>query len=313
MFDATTGAWTQTGQDATALNLAPGDGVLVRLMPNMGDFNLDGAVDVSDLGILATNYGTTNGMTWSDGDANGDGAVDVSDLGILATNYGTSNDPPAPEPVLAVDVWGESNTVQPGFDDTVYCAIDGSTIDPSVTTAAGIAVTLDGPWGGRNRGGAAAPDAPPDFTEHGLLVDMGIPWDVNPATGNERTVTISGLSENMLYDVSVWGYDSTVLGWDLSANGTSVVDDFVTVPVPTTNDDNRMDFQATSDGSGVIVLAYSDATVGGGVGEYPEYRINALQIYTHNSASAVPEPSTICLILAAMGMLLVHRSSAMNV
>ena len=54
-----------------------------------GDFNTDGAVDVSDLGILATNYGTTSGMTWGDGDANGDGAVDVSDLGILATNYGT--------------------------------------------------------------------------------------------------------------------------------------------------------------------------------------------------------------------------------
>ncbi|MBN2291834.1 MAG: PEP-CTERM sorting domain-containing protein [Pirellulales bacterium] len=55
-----------------------------------GDFNLDGYVDVTDLGIMAGNYGTTSGMMWSNGDANLDNAVDVSDLGILAGNYGSS-------------------------------------------------------------------------------------------------------------------------------------------------------------------------------------------------------------------------------
>jgi len=65
-----------------------------------GDFNLDGAVDVSDLGILATHYGTATDATLSMGDANGDGAVDVSDLGILATNYGagTAATSAVPEP-----------------------------------------------------------------------------------------------------------------------------------------------------------------------------------------------------------------------
>ena len=53
-----------------------------------GDVNLDGVVDVTDLGILATNYGQN--AKWSKGDLNMDGIVDVSDLGILATNYGTS-------------------------------------------------------------------------------------------------------------------------------------------------------------------------------------------------------------------------------
>ena len=57
--------------------------------PTPGDANLDGYVDVSDLGILATNYGTTSGAEWGDADFTGDGVVDVSDLGILATNYGT--------------------------------------------------------------------------------------------------------------------------------------------------------------------------------------------------------------------------------
>jgi hypothetical protein len=54
-----------------------------------GDANGDGKVDVSDLGILAANYGMTSGATLDKGDFNGDGKVDVSDLGILAANYGT--------------------------------------------------------------------------------------------------------------------------------------------------------------------------------------------------------------------------------
>ena len=63
-------------------------GTPTTTVPWPGDFDEDGDVDVSDLGILATNYGTTSGATWGMGDATGDGAVDVSDLGILATEYG---------------------------------------------------------------------------------------------------------------------------------------------------------------------------------------------------------------------------------
>ncbi|MEA1950883.1 MAG: LamG-like jellyroll fold domain-containing protein [Planctomycetota bacterium] len=67
--------------------------------PIPGDANKDGIVDVSDLGILATNYGAASGKSWGEGDFTGDGAVDVSDLGILATNYGaTSSAAAVPEP-----------------------------------------------------------------------------------------------------------------------------------------------------------------------------------------------------------------------
>ncbi|MBN2295859.1 MAG: PEP-CTERM sorting domain-containing protein [Pirellulales bacterium] len=66
--------------------------------PVNGDFNLDAAVDVSDLGILAANYGTLTGMTILEGDADMNGAVDVSDLGILAANYGTGAAAAVPEP-----------------------------------------------------------------------------------------------------------------------------------------------------------------------------------------------------------------------
>jgi beta-glucanase (GH16 family) len=57
--------------------------------PLPGDANLDGRVDATDLGILATNYGTTTGATRAMGDLNGDGRVDITDLGILATNWQT--------------------------------------------------------------------------------------------------------------------------------------------------------------------------------------------------------------------------------
>ncbi len=50
-----------------------------------GDANLDGQVDISDLGALATAWQTSN--VWTGGDFDYSGFVDISDLGILATNW----------------------------------------------------------------------------------------------------------------------------------------------------------------------------------------------------------------------------------
>ncbi len=67
-----------------------------ELLP--GDANADGTVDVTDLGILATHYGASGGMVWTEADFTGDGNVDVSDLGVLATNYGATSASTVPEP-----------------------------------------------------------------------------------------------------------------------------------------------------------------------------------------------------------------------
>ncbi|MEA1952584.1 MAG: PEP-CTERM sorting domain-containing protein [Planctomycetota bacterium] len=61
--------------------------------PLAGDANLDWAVDVIDLGALATHYGMTGGTpgdaaNWAKGDFDMNGDIDVIDLGILATYYG---------------------------------------------------------------------------------------------------------------------------------------------------------------------------------------------------------------------------------
>jgi hypothetical protein len=54
-----------------------------------GDINLDGSVDLSDLVILASDFGQS-GADWAEGDVNYDGKVDLSDLVILASNFGAS-------------------------------------------------------------------------------------------------------------------------------------------------------------------------------------------------------------------------------
>jgi hypothetical protein len=50
-----------------------------------GDANLDGKVDVADLGILSTNSQTQGG--WTEGDFNYDGTINVADSGLLSTNW----------------------------------------------------------------------------------------------------------------------------------------------------------------------------------------------------------------------------------
>ena len=87
--------------------------------PGPGDANGDGVVDVSDLGILAGNYGTLTGMTWETGDFTGDGAVGLGDLTILAAHYGEgvlgfapSNASAAPAPALASGTLGETASSQ---------------------------------------------------------------------------------------------------------------------------------------------------------------------------------------------------------
>ncbi len=52
-----------------------------------GDANVDGTVNVLDLGILANNYKQPGSKYWFNGDFNGDDTVNVLDLGLLANNY----------------------------------------------------------------------------------------------------------------------------------------------------------------------------------------------------------------------------------
>lgn len=54
-----------------------------------GDITGDCVVDLSDLGIVLANFGTTSGATFETGDLDDDGDVDLSDLGIVLAVFGT--------------------------------------------------------------------------------------------------------------------------------------------------------------------------------------------------------------------------------
>lgn len=59
---------------------------MVEFFMLAGDANRDRAVDITDLGILASHW-QGSGKTFSQGDFNGDGVVDITDLGMLASNW----------------------------------------------------------------------------------------------------------------------------------------------------------------------------------------------------------------------------------
>jgi len=68
----------------------------MEVTPEFGDANGDGEVDVTDLGVLATNWETIVPMTsgvyngrWLDGDFSGDRLVDNADLEMMASNWNT--------------------------------------------------------------------------------------------------------------------------------------------------------------------------------------------------------------------------------
>ena len=55
-----------------------------------GDLNNDDTVNITDMSILLSNYGTTDPTKIAQADINGDGAVNVLDMSILLSNYGKS-------------------------------------------------------------------------------------------------------------------------------------------------------------------------------------------------------------------------------
>jgi hypothetical protein len=124
-----TGSFSATYTLATSDQNLPGAAARASLSLQLhaivalaGDANLDGSVNVADLGALATNYGLTSGATWAEGDFDRNGTVDVADLGALATNYGmTANG--ATATVNAATIAASTAIPEPATFALMACAL----------------------------------------------------------------------------------------------------------------------------------------------------------------------------------------------
>jgi acetyl esterase/lipase len=99
------------GNLGTATNNAALDFLVRELTRPFGDANRDGAVDVADLGILASHWQQNGG--WAQGDFNGSGMIDVADLGLLASNWQSTATLDAAAAALALASFGVPEPAMP--------------------------------------------------------------------------------------------------------------------------------------------------------------------------------------------------------
>ncbi|MCX5655303.1 MAG: PEP-CTERM sorting domain-containing protein, partial [Planctomycetota bacterium] len=86
-YNGESAVWFDAGIPFGDTTAVAANSVLVRYTL-IGDVNLDGVVDDSDISILSNNYGFTE-MSWANGDVYGyDGIVSDDDVGLQANNYG---------------------------------------------------------------------------------------------------------------------------------------------------------------------------------------------------------------------------------
>lgn len=152
------------GTNRYALGVGPQPGnaanVLVKYTYT-ADANLDGQVNVGDLGVLASNWNGI-GKLWNNADFNFDGFVNVGDLGALASNWnqGVGNplsvvepEPvaiaeapaPAPLPVIAEEDTGPAANSATPIDETAEAAPadEAAPVTQTAPTPAPLAVVVE--------------------------------------------------------------------------------------------------------------------------------------------------------------------------
>ena len=91
--------------------------------PNLqGDLNGDNTVNIQDLSILLSNYGTSS----STADINGDGTVSILDLSTLLSHYGQSYTPPSTSTIP--NNLGVMGQPAPSWTDSTKWRSDSSTL-----------------------------------------------------------------------------------------------------------------------------------------------------------------------------------------
>ncbi len=112
LTDALIAEWlTQASDSANPLKPTP------TTVFGMGDVNLDGVVDSSDLGLLLNSYNRTDSPSWGSGNLNADDQVDSIDLGLLLNRFGFTS--PTFAAPMAIAVAQQSSDASPTGSDSV--------------------------------------------------------------------------------------------------------------------------------------------------------------------------------------------------
>jgi uncharacterized protein (TIGR03790 family) len=87
-------AWSSMRQ-LSYVNTIVGDPLMTWKVLLAGDVNMDGLVDMNDLGAMGPHWGTVvdpGGYGWTMGDLNGDGIIDMGDIGLVSSTWGETSD-----------------------------------------------------------------------------------------------------------------------------------------------------------------------------------------------------------------------------
>lgn len=170
--------------------------------PNLpGDINHDNVVNITDMSMLLSAYGTNN----TEADLNDDGTVNVLDLSILLTNYGRTYTPTNPAPTLTFSAnpttinSGQSSTLTWSTTNATGCTASGAwsgtrstagsqAVSPTATST--YSLTCNGSGGSANRSvtvNVTTPNPPPNPpppppTSSNCLVSNASSWQPESCT-----------------------------------------------------------------------------------------------------------------------------------
>ena len=127
---------------ALGISLGLNSGQTVVKYTILGDANLDGSVDISDLDIVLSNFASGKPPSWDTGDFTYAGQTDITDLNIVLGHYAQSAPPTVATPSVArssVKTASTSSGPQT-LTGTVSPAVASGAIELDVNTVTGDAV-----------------------------------------------------------------------------------------------------------------------------------------------------------------------------
>lgn len=187
---------------------------------------------------------------------------------------------------------------------------DGTVIDTNGSTLSGVSISLTGafsdnaPMGDGDVIGydTAAPGAYYDGTPYS---DLSFNDGIFTSPGNAFTITISGLSDALTYDISAIGrigrLDGNTFSLTAGDNAVSDSDTYGNIANVAGGSINPLSVSGATSTGGVLTITFDDPT------DAEWYGVNALHV-TAVSAAAVPEPSSTALLgLGGLALILRRR------